>query len=358
MKKLKLRRGSKEAEAPSRITNETVAEHREQILAGGRRFKYPRQYARHKLVFNAIIIIIVTILIAAVIIWWQLYPAQNTSTFFYRLTRILPVPVATVDGAQVKYSDYLMSLSGSQHYLQQSERLNLDSDDGKRQIEFIKRQALDIKRQALDGAIADTYAEKIAKEKGITITDKQVDDVIASSLNTVSGRISQDVYDDSTLSTLGYTSDEYRHIIQRSLVRQAVAYEIDTKAASAKKAAESLIAGAKNPSLITLSKQLQSKGYDASIGASGLVPKTNHDGGLTQEAMKLKKSQVSGFFRSTTGDGYYLVQLVNSTDTQLSYNFLRIPLTMFNQQLKTLAENKKIQEYISVKQTSSEIIRR
>jgi len=89
-----------------------------------------------------------------------------------------------------------------------------------------------------------------------------------------------------------------------------------------------------------------------------LVPKTNHDGGLTQEAMKLKKSQVSGFFRSTTGDGYYLVQLVNSTDTQLSYNFLRIPLTMFNQQLKTLAENKKIQEYISVKQTSSEIIRR
>jgi len=233
MKKLKLRRGSKEAEAPSRITNETVAEHREQILAGGRRFKYPRQYARHKLVFNAIII-------------WQLYPAQNTSTFFYRLTRILPVPVATVDGAQVKYSDYLMSLSGSQHYLQQSERLNLDSDDGKRQIEFIKRQAL-------DGAIADTYAEKIAKEKGITITDKQVDDVIASSLNTVSGRISQDVYDDSTLSTLGYTSDEYRHIIQRSLVRQAVAYEIDTKAASAKKAAESLIAGAKNPSLITFS---------------------------------------------------------------------------------------------------------
>ena len=350
MKKLKLRRDKPEPEAPSRITNETVAEHREQVLAGGRRFKYPRQYARHKLVFNALIIIFVTLILAALIIWWQLYSVQNTSTFFYRLTRILPVPVATVDGTQVRYSDYLMSLSGSQYYLQQSERLNLDSDDGKRQVEFIKRQAL-------DGAIADTYAEKIAKEKGITVTDQQVNDVINDSLNTVSGKISQDVYDDSTLSTLGYTTDEYRHIIRRSLLRQAVAYEVDTKASSAKKAAEALLASAKKKSLITLSKQLQSKAYDASIGASGLVPKTNHDGGLTQAASKLKEGEISSFFRSTTGDGYYIVQLVSSSDTQLNYNFLRIPLTEFNQQLKTLAENNKIQEHISIKKASTEVIR-
>lgn len=351
MKKLRLRRGKKEAEAPSRITNETVAEHREQVLAGGRRFKYPRQYARHKLVINAILISLVALILIGVAVWQQLYIAQNTSTFFYRLTRILPVPVATVDGEQVRYSDYLMSLSGSQYYLQQSERLNLDSEDGKRQVEFIKRQAL-------VGAIADTYAEKIAREKGITVSDKEVDDVISDSLNTVSGKISQDVYDDSTLSTLGYTADEYRHIIRRSLVRQKVAYEVDTKAATAKKAAEQLLATMKDKTLVNLSKQLKAKGYDAIIGTSGLVPKTNHDGGLTQTATTLGKGKSSGFFRSTTGDGYYIVQLVSSSDTQLNYNFLRIPLTEFNQQLKTLAENKKITEHISVKQSSSEVIRK
>ena len=55
MKKLtaKLRRQKPEEEKPSRITNETVAEHREQILAGGRKFKYPVQYAKHKLVLNS-----------------------------------------------------------------------------------------------------------------------------------------------------------------------------------------------------------------------------------------------------------------------------------------------------------------
>ena len=356
MKRPTLKRAKKPVQPPSRITNETVAEHREQILAGGRKFKYPHQYERHKIVFNVVLIAIVTVVLLAVIIWWQLYPTQNTSTFFYRVTRILPVPVASVDGTQVRYSDYLMSLSGSQHYLEQSERLNLNSDDGRRQVEFIKRQAL-------DGAIADAYAGKIAREKGIEVTDKQIDEVIAASLNTVSGKISQDIYDDSTLSTLGYSSDEYRQIIRRSLVRQEVAYAVDGKANAAKKAAEDLLKANPKSSLADIAKTLQDKKYSVQLGSTGsLVPKTNHDGGVTQEASKLKNGETSAFFRSNDGsferNGYYIVQLVESNDKQVSYNYIRIPLTVLGEQLKALAKNDKIKEYIDVKESSSEIIRR
>jgi hypothetical protein len=355
MKRPTLKRAKKEPAAPSRITNETVAEHREQILAGGRKFKYPHQYERHKIVFNVIIIALVTVVLLGIIIWWQLYPAQNTSTFFYRVTRILPVPVANIDGTQVRYSDYLMSFSGSQHYLEQSERLNLKSEDGKRQIEYIKRQAL-------DGAIADAYAAKVAREKNITVTDKQVSEVINASLTTVSGRISQDIYDDSTLSTLGYSAGEYRQIIRRSLIRQEVAYAIDDKANTAKKAAEALLTANPKPALADVAKQLQDKGYAVQLGSTGsLVPKTNHDGGVTQEAAKLKAGELSAFFRSSDGsferNGYYVVQLVEANDKQVSYNYIRIPLTVLNEQLKTLAKNKKIQEYIDVK-AGGQVIRR
>lgn len=98
MKKVlsKLKRNKAEPEAPGRITNETVAEHREQILAGGRKFKYPHQYVRHKLVINALIIVSVTLIILGVIGWWQLYIAQNTSDFMYRMTRVVPVPVGSL----------------------------------------------------------------------------------------------------------------------------------------------------------------------------------------------------------------------------------------------------------------------
>lgn len=350
MKKFNLKKRKEEPKVPSRITNETVAEHREQILAGGRRFKYPHQYARHKLVFNAIVIIIVTLVVLSLITWWQLYPAQNTSTFFYRVTRLVPVPVATVDGAQVRYSDYLMRLSGSLHYLENTERINLDSDDGKRQVEFYKRLAL-------DGAIANTYAAKLAREHSIEISDNEVDKVVEASLNTVSGRISQDVYDDSTFSTFGYTADEYRHIIRRSLVRQEVAYQIDDKAAEAKKLAETIVKSKKRVSLPELAKQLDDKGYTAQLGASGLVPKTNFDGGLSQTALKLKKGEASGFIRSTDGKGYYLVQLVDIRDNQLSYNYLRIPLTKFDEMLLAIEKNGGIVEHISVKEATDEAVR-
>ena len=352
MKKPSLKKRKKQVVAPTRITNETVAEHREQILAGGRKFKYPHQYERHKLVFNVLIISFVTLIILTVVTWWQLYPAQNTSNFFYRVTRIVPVPVAMVDGAQVRYSDYLMTLNGSLHYLEQSERLNLNTDDGKRQKEYVKRQAL-------NGAIADAYAAKVAKEEGVTVTDKEIDKVIESSLNTVSGRISQDVYDDSTYSTLGYTADEYRHIIKRSLIRQKVAYKIDKKADAARQAAVAVMEKNTKMNLGDVAKTLQKQGYtNVQIGSSGLVPKTNHDGGLTQAAADLAVGERSEFIQSTAGDGYYMVELTDINDKQLSYNFIKIPLSALDDRLKTLVKNDKITEYIEVDKLTERVIDR
>ncbi len=350
MKKIQLKRRKQEPEeAPSRITNETVAEHREQVLAGGRRFKYPRQYARHKLVINAILISLAALIILVALGWWRLYPAQTTSTFFYRLTRIVPVPVASVDDTQVRYSDYLMRLTPSIRYLEDTERINLSTKDGERQVTYLKRKAL-------DSAIADTYAAKLAKEQQISIDDAAVEATIEQMLNTASGRITEEVYNASTFDIYGYSPDEYRLILRQSLLRQEVAYAVDTKAAATKTAAEGLLAK-KQYGLSELSKLLQAKGHNVTVGASGLVPRTNHDGGLSQTALTLKAGQLSAFTRSTTGDGYYLVQLVSTTDTQLSYNYLQIPLTEFNARLEALVKNKKIDEYIKVEKTAGEVIR-
>lgn len=117
---MKLRPNKKDAQqTATRITNDTVAEHREKVLAGGKKFKYPLQYARHKLVINTIILSIVAIVLACVAAWWTLYPNQNTSEFMYRVTRIVPVPVGNVNGEQIRYSDYLMKFRSAEYYLRE-----------------------------------------------------------------------------------------------------------------------------------------------------------------------------------------------------------------------------------------------
>lgn len=345
--KLTPRRAAKKP-IPTRITNETVAEHRERILAGGRRFKYPMQYARYRLVVTTILVSIVALVLITVIGWWQLYPVQNTSTFFYRVTRALPLPVATVDGAAVRYSEYLMYYNSSAHYLQQSEQVNFQTADGKQQNNYIKRKTLDI-------AIANTYAEKLARGLDITVDDKRVDDVTQNARNTSTGRISQETYDASALSILGWTPSEYRQDARSKLLLQDVAFAIDTAAKQNETTATQILKQAPTTDFATLATQLGGEG-DAKVttGASGLVPLTNQDGGLAAAAAKLQVGQVSDVIRTTAGDGYYFVKVVALSDTQVNYEFLRIPLTQFNAQLAALKKDGKVREYISIPATDTQ----
>ncbi len=349
MKKLPFKRRKDAKQVPSRITNETVAEHRERILAGGRRFKYPMQYARHKLVFNTIIVVIVTLILVAVIGWWQLYVVQNTNTFFYRVTRALPLPVASVDGESVRYSTYLMYYNSSAHYLQQSEQVDLNSNDGKRQLDYYKRKNMDDVEQ-------DAYAAKLAHQLGITITNQQVDKVISDDRNTANGRISQETYDASALSILGWEPDEYRLDTTNKLLRQAVAYAIDSDAKAKADAAAQLVA-APGADLMAIATQLGGTGSSkVTVGVSGMVPLTNSDGGLSMAALALQKGAVSGVIKTTTGDGYYFVKLLDRTDTQLNYQYIRIPLTKFDQQFAALKSSGKIHEYITVPNIDSQSV--
>lgn len=329
-----------------RITNETVAEHRERILAGGRKFKYPVQYARHKLVINAIIIGLAAVVILGIVGWWQLYSVQNTSTFFYRTTKVLPLAVASVDGESVRYSDYLMRLRSQEHWLAAKGQIEQGKKDNERQINYIKRSVI-------NGAEADAYAAKLAREKNITVTDAEVDAVVKRSLQTANGTISQELYDASTLETLGYDRDEYRLLIRQSLLRHKVSYAIDTEASATVAIVTKLVTdpAADFDALATQT----GKGVQA--GSSGLVRKTNQDGGLTQAAAKLTVGQTSEVIKSTTGDGYYFVKLLESNANELSYRYIKVPLTVFNAQFAKLREQNKIKEYISIPVSQAQIIK-
>jgi hypothetical protein len=349
MKKLLNKFRKKDSEVSSRITNETVAEHRERILAGGRRFKNPIQYARHRLVINAIVISIAALIILGVVGWWQLYPAQNTSTFVYNVTRVLPLPVAVVDGQPVLYGDYLMRYRSAIHNLEQQGQINLNSDDGKRQSDYHKEKSM-------EAAIADAYGVKLAKQLGLTVTDAELDGYLKEQRQSSDGEISQRTYDASILDILGWSPDEYRHVLRDELLRQKVAFAIDD---SASKLSDSIAKKAKESKsdFQAIVKSINALGGAQVVyGAPGLVPKANQDGGLANAAGKLKVGQVSSSIKVTTtaaGDAYYYVRLLSSNDSQVSYEYIQIPLSEFNRRLDNLRKSNKISEFIAVPKTAS-----
>lgn len=341
MKKLLTKRRSKKDALPSRITNETVAEHRERILSGGRRFKYPMQYARHRLVAVTVTLLVATLVLLGIFGWWQLYVVQSSNMMLYRVTQTIPLPVASVDGQMVRYSDYLMYYNSSIHFLQTSEQLVLGDENGKRQAAFQKRQNLDI-------AIRNAYAEKLAKELDITVSDEQLERVNQEHLTMANGPISQETYNASTMSLLGWTPEEEQRSTKSQLLKSNVAYAIDDEARRKVEAASHLLQD-QNADFDKVAAELGGEGDGkVTAGVSGMVPIVNNDGGLTEAARELNKGQVSSVIRSTTGDGYYFVKLLEKNDTQLSYAYVRIPLTEFDKRLKALRDAGKIREYIDV----------
>ncbi len=337
----KLSRKRQPEKLDSRITNETVAEHREQILAGGRRFKYPVQYSRHRLVINSLLIGFAALLFAAVILWWQLYLVQNSSKFMYRITQILPVHVASVDGEGVLYSTYLKRFRSSVHYLQQQNNLNVNSKDGQKEVEHSKRIEL-------DNAIRDAFVDKIARENKISLTEKEVEEFIKKDL--VSKKVSETAYEKTVLNAFyDWSISDYRGIVRSELLKRKVGFVIDTAArAKADKILTALrvsgadfgaIAKAESDDDIT----------KLSGGDSGDVSLKSLDThGILAAAQKLQPGQTSELIYGT--DGYYVVKLTSKTDITIKYQLIKVTLTELDKRLQAAKDAKKVKEYISVKQ--------
>ena len=87
---------------------EKVEERREEVLSQGRKFKYPLQWTRHRIVINTILIALVVSALILIGGWLALYRLGMTDDLLFRITEIIPVPVANVDGEEARFSDYLM----------------------------------------------------------------------------------------------------------------------------------------------------------------------------------------------------------------------------------------------------------
>jgi len=333
----------KQPEEPAgRITTDTLAEHRQQVLAGGRKFKYPVQYARHKLVVNAIIISVSAIIILVGAGWWFLYQAQNTSDFMYRVTKVVPVPVAVVDGEQVRYSDYLMKFRSNLHYLAEKEGIDIDSEDGRRQVEFIKNQAM-------QDALADAYAAKIAKEKDIQVTDAELEAFLKQQRQSSDGsEVKESTYNAVILDYYGWSPEEYQQAMKTKLLRQKVAYAVDQDADKLTKGIETTVSSG-STDLQAIATALNAENDKAVVyWPAAIVPVNNQDGGLTEAAIKLEVGQVSKAVTTTAGDGYYFVKLVEKNDTQVKYEYIQVPLNVFDTMLEKAKTDNKVSEFIDI----------
>ena len=317
---------------------EKVEERREEVLAQGRKFKYPLQWTKHRVVVNTILIAFIMIALVITGIWLALYQFSMTDDFLFRITEVVPLPVANVDGEDTRFSDYLMFYRSSMTSIERQSGNQFDEGS-------VEELRAEYKRSALTEAEKYTYASKIAKEQGIEVTDEEVANEFDRHLKIGGIDRSEEGFIKIIKDNFGLDKSEYERMLYLTLLKSKVEIAIDEEAAKTVKQVEKILAESDND-YHKVAEELGEKVNYQETG--GLVDSKNIDGGRASEAMKLEPGKSSGKFVSMNGDGYYFVKLIKKTDSQVDFVSIKVPFTEFDKRFDKLKEENKINEFITI----------
>ncbi len=318
---------------------EKVEERREEVLATGRKFKYPLQWTRYRIVTSSILIVIIIFALVLVGGWFALYRFGMTDELLFRATQIFPIPVATVDAKNVRFSDYLM--------LYRSSIISIERQSGNHSNEeALKYLHNEYKRAALSEAEKYTYAINLAQEQNITVSDAEIDEEFTRHLTIGGTNRSEASFLKIIEDNFGLTKPEYRRMLYLNLIKAKVSIAIDNEANQIATQVESILATNGN-NYSAVAEALGSQIVYEETG--GLVDNKNIDGGRASAAMRLEPGQSSGKFVSMNGDSYYFVKLISKTDAEVNFVSIKIPFTEFDKRFATLQEEDKIKELVELK---------
>lgn len=206
-----------------RITNETVAARREEVLGSARKYIYPLGAPKHRVIKWSIGILAAAVIIFFSVCLLQLYKFQSTSSFIYGVTQVVPFPVAVVGSHEfVSYNDYLFELRRYMHYYQTQQHSNFDTKEGKLQLAAFKQSSM-------NQAIQNVYVQQLADKNNISVSESDIDNAITLVRSQNRLGASEEVFESVLNEFWGWSVSDFRRELRQELLAQKVVAKLDTQ---------------------------------------------------------------------------------------------------------------------------------
>lgn len=282
--------------ASGRITNETVAKHREEVLKGAKRFIYPLQHSKHRIAIISTAIAVLALVSLVIYISLILYRYQHTGIFAYNLTKIIPLPVARVDGQFVSYEDYLFELRHSMHFQRTQEAVDFSTEEGQKMLVYLKQQALE---RAKD----NTVVRELAKQNDIKITEQEINAQMDLILKQGTSGQSLDAIEKTLAEFYGWSIKDWKRVLKMQLMKQRLIPNLDTETTQkGDNILNQLTGGASFADLAKLNSQDDlSKDKGGSLGIVN-IDNTNLPQSFIDVAFNLNEGEYSNLVESTIKD--------------------------------------------------------
>ncbi|HMS23381.1 MAG TPA: peptidylprolyl isomerase [Candidatus Saccharibacteria bacterium] len=322
------------------ISNKTVPEHRDEVLSSARKFIYPLQHSKHR-----IVVISISILITAIVFFFTycvvaLYSLQSTSTFIYKVTQIFPFPIARVGRDFVSYENYLFELRRYKHYYDSQQKVDFNTESGRQQLaEYQKR--------ALEKVIDFSYVKELAKDNDISISSNEVDEQIKLLKDQNRLGNGEQVFEDVLKDYFGWSVPEFRRYLEQEMLTQKVVATLDKETQEkANKAYQELQDG---KSFAKVAKQysddLSTKNSGGEIGFT--ISRQSKD--LTPQATNILFQLKKGEFSKVINTGYSLeiFKLDTKSGDKVNGSHILFNFKDINEYINDLKEKKPAKTYVT-----------
>lgn len=275
-------------ESVPRITNETIAEHREEVLKGARKYIYPLQHSKHRIVVVTLSLASVAVVAFLIYCVLALYHFYQYNTFLYRVTQVAPFPIAKADGHFVAYENYLFELRHYVHYYQSQQQLNFEGND--------HQQLKLFRQQALGNVVDDAYIKILASKNHVSVSNKEVDARINEVRNQNRLGSNNKVFADVLRDYWGWSISDFKRSLKQEILSEKVAAKLDQ---ATNKRADSALAQIKSGAdfgevakAVSDDPSAKANGGDYGFGITKANPNVSPE--VVDALFKLKPGQVSG----------------------------------------------------------------
>ncbi|TXG78193.1 hypothetical protein E6P97_00085 [Patescibacteria group bacterium] len=301
-----------------RITTDTVAAHREEVIGGARKYILRLGHTKHRILSITISLLVLSLVVFMTYTVLALYRFQMTSTFMYRVTQVLPLPVAKAGPDFVSYESYLFEIRHYTHYYENQLKFDFDSVEGEQQL-------IAFKKLALDKVVNDAYVKKIAKDRNITVSEQEIDEQVNMLREQNRLGESSEVFEDVLRDYWGWSVKDFRRSLRDQILAQKVAAALDTATTErAQQALAELRAGADFAQVAA--KYSDDDAAKETGGEIGAVERTNRD--ISPQAIDALYRLQPGAVSEVVNTGYALVIVKNIEKT--SDGKVRAAIITFN----------------------------
>ena len=322
-----------------RITNDTVAAHREEVLSRARKYIYPLRHSKHRIVLISMALLVTVVIAFFAYCGLALYKFQSTSGFIYGVTQILPFPVAKAGPSYVAYENYLFELRHYEHYYQTQQQVNFNSTAGKEQLTSFKKEAM---RNVINNA----YIKQLAIKNHVSVSDQELNNEVALVERQDNLGNNQKEFDTVLNQFWGWSLSDFKRELGEQMLAQKVVSKLDTATNDRASAALTALQNGADFSKVATqySDDLTTKANGGQFGFSVDVNNRNVSAQTLETLFSLKPGQISGIVN--IGSALEIDKVISNQNGNIQAAHILFNFQSINTYLQPLEKTEKTHIFI------------